>query len=77
MAKQIAPLSPKAQEILDFLKGQTEPITLADIKANVEGANSAHLTALRTRGLIATDEVEKEVVRVVKTKVLTYAVKGE
>jgi DNA-binding transcriptional ArsR family regulator len=75
--QKVNPLSPKATEILDFLKSATEPMTLAEIKEKVEGANSAHLTALRTRGLISTDEVEKEVVRVVKSKVLTYAVKGE
>jgi DNA-binding transcriptional ArsR family regulator len=77
MATKVNPLSPKAQEILDFLKGQVGAITLADIKANIEGANSAHLTALRSRGLIDATETEKEVVRVVKSKVLTYAVKGE
>lgn len=69
-------LSPKATEILDFLKGQDAPMTLAEIKLTIEDANPAHLTALRTRGLVNADETEVETVKVTKTKVLKYKVKA-
>lgn len=73
---QTPALSPKATEILDFLKAQETPVTLADIKKVITDANSAHLTALRTRGLVNADEIEIEVPKVTKTKVLRYKVKA-
>lgn len=71
MAK-LAPLSETAQEILDFLTEQDEPMTLADIKEVFPNANSAHLTALRNRGLVDGEKVEKEVVTVSTRKVFVY-----
>jgi len=76
-AKKVAPLSETANEILEVLKGATEPMTLAQIKTLVPTANSAHLTGLRNRELVSGTEVEVEVVKVSKAKVLQYSIKGE
>jgi hypothetical protein len=75
--KKPAPLSDTATEILEVLRTAETPLTLAQIKVLVPSANSAHLTALRTRGLVIGDEVEVEVVKTTKTKVLQYVIKGE
>ena len=64
------PLSQHSQKALSFLKGQTEPTIMASIE--VEGLNSAHLTALKNRGLVETVQVEIEVPTVVKRKVNAY-----
>lgn len=73
--KAQAPLSPKAVEVLEALKTLPEGATLADLKNVVEGANSAHLTALRSRGMVEAVEVEVETVKVTKSKVLKYSAK--
>jgi DNA-binding transcriptional ArsR family regulator len=75
--KKVAPLSDTANEILDVLKASETPLTLAQIKEVVPSANSAHLTALRTRGLVEGEQVEIEVVKTTKAKVLQYVAKGE
>lgn len=73
MAKEKA-LSLVAEKALEVLKNLTEPVTLAELKELVPGVTSGHMTALKTRGLVSTDLVEKETVRVVKSKVNAYSV---
>jgi len=43
------------------------------LKETVADLNSSHLTALRNRDLVSANEVEKEVVTVVKRKVNAYS----
>jgi len=46
---------------------------LAEIKEKgFEKANSSHLTALKNRGLVSSEEIEKEVITVAKRKVNVY-----
>ena len=71
-AKKVAELSPIAVEVLALIKTSEKPLTLAEIKASIPTANSAHLTALRTRELIVSDEVE--VVVTSTRKVLAYSI---
>ena len=66
------PLSVTSAQALKFLKGRDEPTIMADIE--VEGLNSANLTALVTRGLIEAEKVEIEVPTVVKRKVNAYTI---
>ena len=73
--KKQAELSDTANLVLTELRNAEKPLTLAEIKAIVPGANSAHLTALRTRGLVNSAEVE--VVVESKRTVLAYSVKAE
>lgn len=72
MAKEKA-LSLVAEKALEVLKNLTEPVTLAELKELVPGVTSGHLTALKTRGLVSAEQVEKETVRVVKSKVNAYS----
>ena len=67
-------LSPVAKEVLEVLKSAGKSMTLAEIKEVMPNANSAHLTALKNRGLVGAEQVEKEVVTVAKRKVNEYAV---
>jgi len=76
MAKKVAALSDKAQEVLEVLTASEVALTLADLKELVDGVNSSHLTALRNRGLVAADKMEKEVVTVAKRTVNTYSIKA-
>ena len=69
MANQ-KPISVKSMEALQYLKGQTEPTIMGHIE--VEGLNSAHLTALANRGLVEAVQVTVEVPTVVKRKVNAY-----
>lgn len=73
--KKVAELSAEATSVLEALRNSDTPLTLAQLKEVVPNANSAHLTALRTRNLVEANEVEV----VVKTtrKVLAYHVKAE
>jgi DNA-binding transcriptional ArsR family regulator len=71
MAKTVAKLTEGALRALEALKGVESPVTLAELNAGLDQAvGSAHLTALKTRGLIEAIEVEKEQVR--PTKVNAY-----
>jgi chromosome segregation and condensation protein ScpB len=70
--KKVAELSPIAVEVLALIKTSEKPLTLAEIKASIPTANPAHLTALRTRELIVSDEVE--VVVTSTRKVLAYSI---
>lgn len=70
-------LSAKAKEVLAVLR-DNGPMTLAELKDyGVKGVNPAHLTALRNRGLVGGEKVEKEVVVVTKRKVMNYEVNEE
>ena len=74
LGKKETPLSAKAIEILKDLK-ENGSSTLAEIKQRgLEGVNSSHLGALKNRGLVTAVQVEKDVVTVVKRKVLEYSV---
>lgn len=72
MAKQVAPLSPEAQAIYDLMVKEQRALTLAEVVELGVPANSAHFTALRNRGMINAEKIEKEVVSVSKRKVNTY-----
>lgn len=63
-------LSPKSLEVLEVLKGLDQAVTMNDL--NLDGLNSAHLTALVNRGLIVADKVVVEVATVAKRKVNAY-----
>jgi uncharacterized membrane protein len=67
-------LSVVAQAVLDYLVENGNSFTLAELKEKFPEVNSAHLTALRNRGFVSAEKVEKEVQRVVKTKVNSYFV---
>ena len=74
MGKKVTELSPKAKEILAHLK-ENGKSTIAEMKEHgLDGVNSSHLTALRNRGLVTSEQVEKEIVTVSKRKVLEYSV---
>lgn len=65
-------LSAGALRALEMLK-EFGPLTIAQMKAKgFAEANSAHLVALKKRGLIEGDEIEVEVPTVVKRKVQLY-----
>jgi DNA-binding transcriptional ArsR family regulator len=75
MAKP-TPLTEGAVRALEALKGASGPVTLNDINASIsDPIASAHLTALKRRGLVETAEVEVPVTRMqkVNTYVLTDA----
>lgn len=75
MAKKIAPLSDVSQAIYDLMVKENRPLTLAEVRElGIDGANSAHFTALKNRGLIASTDVEKEVVTVTVRTVKLYSV---
>ena len=63
-------LSPKSLEVLEALKGLDQAVTMNDL--NLDGLNSAHLTALVNRGLVVADKVVVEVPTIAKRKVNAY-----
>lgn len=63
-------LSPKSLEVLEVLKGLDGAVTMNDL--NLDGLNSAHLTALVNRGLVVADKVVVEVPTIAKRKVNAY-----
>ena len=65
-------LSVTSAQALEFLKGQDKPTIMAQIE--VEGLNSANLTALVARGLVEAQKVEIEVPTTVKRKVNAYTI---
>lgn len=74
MAKTFAPLSEVAQAIYDLMVKEGRPLTLAEVRElGIDNANSAHFTALRNRGLITAEDVEKEVVEVKTRTVKIYS----
>ena len=72
MAKQVAPLSPEAKAIYDLMVQEQRALTLAEVVELGVPANSAHFTALKNRGMINADKVEREYVSVSKRKVNVY-----
>jgi DNA-binding transcriptional ArsR family regulator len=71
MAKTVAKLTEGALRALDALRGQEDFVTLAELNVGLEQAvGSAHLTALKTRGLVDVIQVEREQIR--PTKVNAY-----
>ncbi len=75
MAKALKPLSPVAQSIYDLMVAQGRPLTLADVQElGLTQANSAHFVALRNRGLITSEKIDKEVVTVAVRPVNIYSV---
>ena len=72
---KIAPLSDGAKKALDLLN-EFGSLTTAEMKTKgFENANSSHLTALKKRGLIDSEQVEIEVQVVQKRKVQKYFIK--
>jgi len=70
--KKVKELSEGAKRALEMLK-ENGSMTLAEIKEKgFEKANSSHLTALKNRGLVSSEEIEKEVITVAKRKVNVY-----
>jgi hypothetical protein len=65
-------LSPKSVEVLEVLKSATAPIIMSEM--NIEGLNSANLTALVNRGLVVAESVVVEVPTIVKRKVNAYTI---
>lgn len=70
--KVLAPLSPVAEAVLVALKAKPEGEIVANLRLEIEGVNSAHLTALKNRGLVVAEEVEIEVPTITKRTVLRY-----
>jgi len=70
MAKTVRELSDKAKEILAVLETNSgKELTIADLKElGVESPNGSQLSALETRGLITSREVERVVPKIVKVK---------
>lgn len=76
MAKTVQPLSPGALAALEILQAANGPMTLAEMNEGREDKiASAHLTALKRRGLVSSDKVEIEVVTV--REVNAYEATGE
>lgn len=68
-------LSPDARRAYDMLK-ENGPLTVAKMKElGFTSVNSAHLVALKKRGLVESVEVEIKVPTVVKRKVQLYTAK--
>jgi hypothetical protein len=72
MAK-VKPLSEGALKALEILKSEGS-MTLAEMKEKgFDKVNSSHLTALKNRGLVSTESVEKEVTTIAKRTVNVYS----
>lgn len=73
MAKTVAPLSPVAQSILDLMRAEGRPLTLAEVRdLGIADANSAHFVALRNRGFLTSEKVTREEMKLVKSEVNVY-----
>lgn len=71
--KTVAPLSPVAQSILDLMKAEGRPLTLAEVRElGIPDANSAHFVALRNRGFLTSEKVTREEMKLVKSEVNVY-----
>jgi len=75
--KKMPPLSATANAVLTALQSFPEGATLSQIKEILPEANAAHLVALRSRGLVGSEQVEIETVKIVKSKVNLYTVKAD
>lgn len=74
MAKKVAPLSPEAVAVFNAMREAGKALTMEEVKALGINANPAHFTALKNRGYITSEQVEKEVVTVQKRKINEYTV---
>lgn len=73
MAKVLAPLSEKAQELLEVLTKENRELTLAEVQElGVTGINASHFMALKNRGFLESEMVEREVTTVTKRKMNVY-----
>jgi DNA-binding transcriptional ArsR family regulator len=73
MAKKTPELSVTAKAILDLISKSRNPLSLDEIKKAIPDANSSHLTALRNRGLVSAEKVEKEVTVTATREVNVYS----
>lgn len=75
MAKErkLGPLSEGAKLVYDKMVELGVPLTMAELKDLGVDANPAHFTAMRNRGLISAEKVEKEVATVVLRKMNEYS----
>ena len=73
MAKKVAVLSEGAIAVFNAMKEAGRPLTMQELKDAGVNANPAHFTALKNRGLISAEKVEKEVITVAKREVNEYA----
>jgi DNA-binding transcriptional ArsR family regulator len=72
------PLTEGAVRALNALKSAKSPMTLAQINDSLsEPVASAHLTALKRRGLVETSEVEVPVTRIQKVNTYVLSADGE
>lgn len=72
MAKKVTALSEGAIAVFDAMKEAGRPLTMAEVKELGINANPAHFTALKNRGLISAEKVEKTVVVESKRSVNVY-----
>lgn len=56
--KKVAELSAPSNLALAELKNRPNGATFSELKGSVDGLASAHLTALKTRGLVDCEDVE-------------------
>lgn len=73
MGRKLKPLSAGAVAVYEAMVEAGKPLTMAELKDLGIAANPAHFTALRNRGLITAEQVEREVVSVQTRKVNEYA----
>jgi hypothetical protein len=74
MAKtvKVAPLSEGAIAVFNAMKEAGRPLTLDEVKGMGIEANPSHFTALKNRGLVSAEKVEKIVVVEAKREVNVY-----
>lgn len=73
MAKKELKLSVEAQELYDLMVKEGRALTLAEVKELGFPVNSSHFTALKNRGMINADKVEREYVTKTKRTVNVYS----
>ena len=72
MSKEKTPLSQGSKDALALLKDKS--LTIAQMKELGLNANSSHLTALKNRGLVTSEEIIVEVQTISKRKVQLYSI---
>lgn len=73
MAKKELKLSVEAQGLYDLMVKEGRALTLAEVKELGYPVNSSHFTALKNRGMINADKIEREYVTVTKRAVNVYS----
>jgi hypothetical protein len=74
MSEKKIELSKESKLAFEELRKNEDGLTFAELKVIIPSLNSSHLTALRNDGLIIGEQIEKEVMRPVKTKVNLWKV---